>query len=80
MLKNKSGSIDWQTMSGCVDAADSWRHGLLAVEGENALLVSSDQEHWRSEVPGQDVEPRQVQCAGTHPSSPHRHGAVRKHN
>ena len=52
---------------------------LLAVEGEDVFLVSSDQQDWRSQITWQEVQPRQVESAGTHSSPPDRHGAARRH-
>ncbi len=49
---------------------------LLAIEGEDVFLVSSDQQDWRSQITRQEVQPCQVESAGTDTSPPHRHGAV----
>lgn len=49
---------------------------LLAVKGENIFLVASDQQDWGSQIMWQEVQPRQVESAGTHSSPSHRHGSV----
>lgn len=49
---------------------------LLAVKGEHVLLVSSDQDDWRSEVLGQRLQPGHVQRARALPLPPYGQGAV----
>lgn len=48
----------------------------LAVKGEDIFLVASDQQDWGSQITWQDIQPGQVESAGTHSSPPHRHGSV----